>query len=124
MRTNLFRMLWLRASTESSEAMSENRARAAWELFRDHLDGIRVAAGEELLRYPQPTAECDLYYSDLLERRARVNEELSALKAGEPGARPGRAWRDWFKELIGASAFCDDAVRQEIARLLGDGEGP
>ncbi len=99
--------------------MPENRARAAWELFRDYLDGIRVAAGEELLRYPQPTAECDLHYSDLLERRARASEELSALMAGEPGARPDRAWRAWLEELIGASAFCDDAKRQEIARLLG-----
>ncbi|MEE9290388.1 MAG: hypothetical protein V3U99_05180 [Alphaproteobacteria bacterium] len=38
----------------------------------------------------------------------------------ENRARPDRAWRDWFKELIGASAFADDAKRQEIARLLGD----
>ncbi|MCZ6812446.1 MAG: hypothetical protein O7F14_00135, partial [Alphaproteobacteria bacterium] len=83
---------------------------------------IRVAAGEELLRYPQPTAECDLHYSDLLERRARVSEELSALMAREPGARPDRKLRAWLEELIGASAFCDDALRQEIARLLGGGK--
>ncbi len=102
--------------------MPETRARAAWELFRDHLDGIRVAAGEELLRYPQPTAECDLHYSDLLERRARVSEELSALMAGEPGARPDRKWCAWLEEQLGASAFCDDAKRQEISRLLGGGK--
>ena len=101
-----------------SEAISKDRVQAAWEFFRDHLDGIRVATGAELLRYPQPTAECDLHYSDLLERRRRVNEELSALQAREPGAQPDRDWCDWFDERLGSSAFADDAVSQEIARLL------
>jgi hypothetical protein len=101
-----------------SAAMEENRARAAWEVFRDHLDGIRVASGEELLRYPQPATECDLHYRDLLERRRRVNEELSTLKAREPGMPPDADWLAWFEEQVGTSAFADDGVSREIARLL------
>jgi hypothetical protein len=106
-------------------AIPENWARAAWEVFRDHLDGIRVSTGEELLRYPQPATECDLHYRDLLERRRWVNEELSVLKAREPGAQlnPDSPdwpdWRAWFEKQVSASAFADDAVRQEIVRLLG-----
>ncbi len=102
-------------------SISEHRARAAWELLRDHLDRIRVASGEQLLGYPQPTAECDLHYRDLLDRRRLVNEELSALMARQPGARPDRQWCDWLKQRITASAFADDALRGEMARLL-DGE--
>lgn len=105
---------------------SEDRARAAWELLRDHLDGIRVESGEQLLGYPQPTAECDLHYQDLLERRRLVNQELSALMARQPGARPDDAgarpdgeWGDWLRERLTASAFADRAVRQQIIRLLG-----
>ena len=108
-------------------SISEDRARAAWGLLRDHLDGIRVESGEQLLGYPQPTAECDLHYQDLLERRRLVNQELSALMARQPGARPDDAgarpdddaWRDWLRERIGTSAFADDAVSREISRLLG-----
>lgn len=102
-----------------SVAMEANRVRAAWEFFRDHLDGIRVASGEELLRYPQPATECDLHYRDLLERRRGVNEELSALKAREPGTPPDADWLAWFEEQVNASAFADDGVSREIARLLG-----
>jgi len=101
------------------DSISEDRARAAWELLRDHLDRIRAESGEQLLRYPQPVAECDLHYSDLLERRARVSEELSALMARQPGARPDDAWRDWLRERITASAFADDTLRQQVIRLLG-----
>ncbi len=108
------------------DSISEDRARAAWELLRDHLEWIRVESGEQLLGYPQPVAECDLHYSDLLERRARVSEELSALMARQPGARPDDAgarpddaWRDWLRERITASAFADDTLRQQIAHLLG-----
>ena len=100
-----------------SELVSD--ARAAWEHLRDHLDGIRVSSGEELLRYPQPTAECDLHYRDLLERRRRVNEELSALLAREPGVPPDAQWVAWFGKQVSASAFADEALRQEITRLLG-----
>ena len=103
------------------DSISENRARVAWEIFRDHLDGIRVSSGEQLLRYPQPAAECDLHYRDLLDRRRQVNEELSALMARQPEARPDTAWCDWLKQRLNASAFLDDAVSNEIARLL-DGE--
>ena len=99
--------------------MPENRARAAWELLRDHLDGIRVSSGEQLLGYPQPTAECDHHNRDLLHRRRLVNEDLSALMARQPGARPDADWAAWFDKQVSASAFCDDAKRQEIARLLG-----
>jgi hypothetical protein len=102
-----------------SAAMEEHRGRAAWEFFRDHLDGIRVASGEELLRYPQPATECDLHYRDLLERRRRVNEELSTLKAREPGTPPDPDWLSWFEKQLSASAFADDTVSREIARLLG-----
>ena len=102
-----------------SAAMEENRARVAWEFFRDHLDGIRVASGEELLRYPQPATECDLHYRDLLERRRGVNEELSALKAREPDTGADPEWRAWFEKQVSASAFGGDAVSREIARLLG-----
>ena len=97
----------------------ESNARAAWILFRDHLDGIRVASGEELLRYPQPTAECDLHYRDLLERRRLVNEELSVLKAGEPGAPPDPGWFDQFRDQLSASAFLNEQVHRDIMRLLG-----
>jgi hypothetical protein len=102
-----------------SAEIETHRVRAAWELFRDHLDGIRAATGEELLRYPQPATECDLHYRDLLERRRWVNEELSALRAREPGTGADPDWRAWFEKQVGASAFADDAVRREIARLLG-----
>ena len=80
-----------------------------------------MATGEQLLRYPQPTAGCDLHYQDLLERRARVSEELSALMPREPGARPGGEWCAWLEERLDSSGFADDAMRQEIARLLGGG---
>ncbi len=98
--------------------ISEDRARAAWELLRDHLDRIRVESGEQLLGYPQPTAECDLHYRDLLDRRRLVNVELSALMARQPGARPDGAWCAWLKERLDASAFADDTVSREIIRLL------
>ncbi len=97
---------------------------AAWKLFRDHLDVIRKASGEELLRYPQPTAECDLHDRDLLERRSRVNEELGALKAREPGAPDDPDWRGWFNQRICASAFTDDVLRKEITRLIGGEKVP
>ncbi len=97
---------------------------AAWEMLRDHLDAIRKASGEELLRYPQPTAECDLHYRDLLERRSRVNEELSALKAREPDAPDDPDWLAWFNQRISASAFTDEPLRQEIARLIGGEKVP
>ncbi len=100
-------------------SISEDRAGAAWEILRDHLDRIRVESGEQLLGYPQPTAECDLHYQDLLERRRLVNQELSVIMARQPGARPDDAWRDWLRERLDSSAFADGALRQQIIRLLG-----
>jgi hypothetical protein len=100
----------------------EDSARAAWVRLHDHLDAIRKETGAELLAYPQPATECDLHYRDLLERRRDVNAELSALRDRPPPGAPDAAWRAWLKARAAASAFADDGLRREIARLLAAAE--
>jgi hypothetical protein len=105
-------------------ATQESTARAAWARLVDHLDGIRKSSGAELLAYPQPATECDLHYRDLLERRRDVNAELSALRADPPPAAPDAAWRKRFADRLAASAFADDALKAEAARLLAEEDAP
>jgi hypothetical protein len=102
----------------------ETAARAAWARLVDHLDGIRKSSGAELLAYPQPATECDLHYRDLLERRRDVNAELSALREDPAPDAPDAAWRARFLGRLTASAFADDALRAEIARLLAKEDAP
>ena len=91
-------------------AVRKDQAQRAWCLFRDHLEAIRAETGGELLGYPQPTAECDLHYRDLLERRTRVNEELAKLKANPPGEDGLEDWLAWFEGLVQSSPFGDGAA--------------
>ncbi|MDX1483574.1 MAG: hypothetical protein R3229_03740 [Alphaproteobacteria bacterium] len=90
----------------------------AWALFHDHLDAIRRETGAELLRYPQPTTECDLQYRTLLETRREVNRMLGEIRDGEPGAAVDRAWIAWFEDIVRGSAFATPEIAAEISRLL------
>jgi len=98
--------------------------RAAWTRLVEHLDGIRKSSGAELLAYPQPATECDLHYRDLLERRRDVNAELSSLRDDPPPDAPDTAWRQRFLSRLEASAFADEALRAEVARLLAEEDTP
>ncbi|MDH3241285.1 MAG: hypothetical protein OEO83_11535 [Alphaproteobacteria bacterium] len=99
-------------------------AQAAWRRLVDHLEGIRKSSGAELLAYPQPATECDLHYRDLLERRRDVNAELSALRDDPPPDTPDAAWRARLIDRLTASAFADDVLRAEVARLLAEEDAP
>ena len=87
----------------------ENQAQRAWSAFGDHLEAIRAETGGELLNYPQPAAECDLHYRDLLERRRLVNEELARLNANPPGEGGLEDWLAWFDGLVQSSPFGEEA---------------
>jgi len=99
-------------------------ARTAWTRLVDHLDAIRKSSGAELLAYPQPATECDLHYRDLLERRRDVNAELGALRSDPPPDGPDAAWWKRFADRLKASAFADEALRAEVARLLAEEDAP
>ena len=96
-------------TSSKDTAPREDQAERAWKAFRDHLEAIRAETGAELLAYPQPTAECDLHYRDLLERRQAVNEELAKLNANPPGEGNAEVWLAWFKGLVQASPFGEEA---------------
>lgn len=51
---------------------------------RRALEAERVQIQREINGYPTPIPGCDVYFNDLLERRARVCEALSRLDQAEP----------------------------------------
>ncbi len=93
-----------------AQAATKDQAERAWAAFRDHLEAIRAETGTALLNYPQPTAECDLHYRDLLERRTRVNQELAELDANPPGDGDAEDWLARFEGLVRSSVFIDEAA--------------
>ena len=51
---------------------------------REALERERLRIQREINSYPMPIPGCDVYFNDLLERRSRICERLSAIGGSEP----------------------------------------
>jgi hypothetical protein len=45
----------------------------------EELERERLRIQKEINSYPTPIPGCDVYFNDLLERRSRISEQLSAI---------------------------------------------
>lgn len=85
---------------------------------RDTLEEERERIFAEIRNYPPPIPACDVQFNQLLERRARVSQELARLQVFSTPT-PAKDIK-LLDEFIASSTFIDDEAKQKIRASLKD----
>ncbi len=86
--------------------------------IKARLERSKEQVHTEIRHYPPPIPACDVQFNQLLERRARVLQELEQLQALSARAPAAEADIKRLDGLITASTFIDDEVKQKIRASL------
>lgn len=109
-------------SVETENAMSGrlDAARSAWERIEAHLENERKRIHEEIRKYPPPIPACDQDFNYLLEKRARISDELGRMReAAKACVSPGDSIR-LIDEFVSSSSCIDDEAKRKIRSALNE----